>query len=959
MEQKEKQKAWTKGKRKACRPWKGLTVFTAILMVVCMIATFALGLFDNTISIYIGGNFWTLENKDENAKYFESDFASKEEKLAYEDMLGELVEAEGAVLLMNKNNALPLSKGDKVSTFSNSSVNLVYGGTGSGSIDVATAANLNKALTDSGFEVNQTLWDFYLTGEGSEYNRTDSSLEEKSAASTGEVPWDAYTDAVKDSVAQYGDVAIVTLARVGGEGADLTHRDLNYLELDENEKDLLKNLGTMKADGTIKKIVVLINSSNTLQVDFLQNEEYAIDACMWIGDVGEVGINAVADILAGDITPSGRLVDTYCNDNYSAPAMMNFGTTVYGDAEKYNLDENSMYYIVYQEGIYVGYRYYETRYEDYVMGTGNAGNYAYYDDVAYPFGYGLSYTDFEYSNMSVNYNASTDKFEVTVTVTNTGNTYSGKETVQIYSQSPYTEYDKANNVEKASVTLCGFGKTEILAPGQSETLTIEVEKRDLASYDAYGAKTYILDNGDYYLIAAKNAHDAVNNALAAKGYTPETTNGRMDDAGNPALAYKWTQETFDSTTYATSATTGYEITNQFDHADLAIYDGFGIDFTYLSRSDWEGTYPTGIVQLTATDKVAEDLSYPLYDPADFEDVEMPTMGADNGLTLYDMMGLAYDDPKWDLLLDQVTFEEMEKQIGDGFHWTMPIKSIEAVGSRDENGPQGLTASLMKGQVIEAIGFTSEDVMAATFNREIMYNIGRCIGADCLDAGVAALYGTGNNIHRTPFSGRNFEYYSEDGYLSGEMCAQEAAGIEKYGVDVLMKHFALNDCEENRTGLGTWSNEQAIREIYLKAFQAPVEDVDANGVMTAFNRMGTVWAGGDYNLITNVLRNEWGCTGRIITDNCVPAFMTFADCVMAGGTYMDAMLVKTAGEYKDDPVMVSMMREAVHTNLYSILNSNAMNGVGPDTTVKTNDPWPITIVKTVTAVVTVLPHRAGI
>ena len=547
MEQKEKKKAWTKAKRKACRPWKGLTVFTAVLMVVCMIATFALGLFDNTISIFIGGNFWELENKDENAMYFTSDFKTKEEKIVYENMLGELVEAEGATLLMNKNNALPLSKGDKISTFSNSSVNLVYGGTGSGSIDAATAANLKGALADSGFKVNEKLWDFYLTGKGSKYNRTDSSLEDKSAASTGEVPWEVYTDEVKNSVAQYGDVALVTFARVGGEGADLTHRDLNYLELDKNEKDLLKNLAAMKEAGTIKKIVVLINSSNTLQVDFLQNEEYAIDACMWIGDVGEFGINAVADILAGDITPSGRLVDTYCNDNYSAPAMMNFGTTIYGNADKYGLDENSMYYIVYQEGIYVGYRYYETRYEDFVMGT---GNYTYYDDVAYPFGYGLSYTEFEYSDMAVNYNAAKDIFEVKITVTNTGDTYSGKETVQIYSQSPYTEYDKANNVEKASVTLCGFGKTDTLAPGQSETLTIEVEKRDLASYDAYGAKTYILDEGNYYLIAAKNAHDAVNNALAAKGYTPESTASRMDDAGNAALAYKWTQETFDKTTYA-------------------------------------------------------------------------------------------------------------------------------------------------------------------------------------------------------------------------------------------------------------------------------------------------------------------------------------------------------------------------------------------------------------------------
>lgn len=287
----------------------------------------------------------------------------------------------------------------------------------------------------------------------------------------------------------------------------------------EDEKTLLSEVANMKANGEVNKIVVLINSANTLQVDFLQNEAYSIDACLWIGDVGETGINAVADILAGDVTPSGRLVDTYCYDNYSAPAMVNFGTTQYTNADENGLGDNDAYYIIYQEGIYVGYRYYETRYEDYVMGQGNAGAYVYNEDVAYPFGYGLSYTDFEYSNMSVTYEQTTDKFIVEVIVTNTGDTYFGKETVQIYSQSPYTEYDKENNVEKASVILCGFAKTEVLAPGQSEEVTIEVDKRDLASYDAYGKGTYILDDGTYYLTVADNAHDAVNNVLAAKEYT--------------------------------------------------------------------------------------------------------------------------------------------------------------------------------------------------------------------------------------------------------------------------------------------------------------------------------------------------------------------------------------------------------------------------------------------------------
>ena len=279
------------------------------------------------------------------------------------------------------------------------------------------------------------------------------------------------------------------------------------------------------------KIVVRVNSANALQVDFLQNNEYGVDACLWIGDVGISGINAVADILAGEATPSGSLVDTYLYDNYSSPAMVNFVPTTYAGYEEGLIPPHASTYMIYQEGIYVGYKYYETRYEDYVMGTGNAGDYAYRNDVAFPFGYGLSYTDFAYSDMNVNYNASTDQFEVTVTVTNTGDTYSGKETVQVYAQSPYTAYDVANKVEKASVALCGFTKTSELAPGASETVTVYVDRRELASYDAYGAGTYILDDGDYYLTVATDAHNAVNNTLAAKGYTVESTEGRMDADG--------------------------------------------------------------------------------------------------------------------------------------------------------------------------------------------------------------------------------------------------------------------------------------------------------------------------------------------------------------------------------------------------------------------------------------------
>ena len=526
--------------------------------------------------------------------------------------LTQQVEAEGAALLMNNNNALPLAADAKVSTFSSSSVNLVYGGTGSGNIDASTADTLRTALEKVGVTVNPTLWDFYTTGAGKDYARSKSGTVATASEVTAEVPWDVYTDEVKDSVAQYGDAAIVTLSRVGGEGADLSYGEVNYLALDENEKAMLQNVAEMKKNGIVKKTIVLINSANALQVDFLKNNEYDIDAALWIGDVGISGINAVAEILTGKVNPSGSLVDTYCYDNFSAPAMWNFTPTTYeGYVEGGDVSAKAKSYMIYQEGIYVGYKYYETRYEDFVTGSGNAGDYAYGDIVAYPFGYGMSYTDFDISDMNVSYNAADDTYTVTVKVTNTGD-MAGKKTVQVYVQSPYTDYDKQNGVEKSAVSLVGFGKTGMIEPGASETLSMTVNKRDIASYDTYGAGTYILDAGDYYFTAATDAHNAVNNILAAKGYTVESTNGKMTADGNADLTYTWTEDALDTTTYATSEN-GTAITNQLSCADPNLYEGVEETVTWLSRSDWNGTLPTETVKLALTELLKKDLKDIRYD----------------------------------------------------------------------------------------------------------------------------------------------------------------------------------------------------------------------------------------------------------------------------------------------------------------------------------------------------------
>ncbi len=947
-EKKLQRKAYKKARRRMIKPWRFLTWFSGVLAVVLVVAVIIVGMFDNTVALFVGDTFWELKNEDENAVYYTNDFATQEERVARGYELVKQVEGEGAALLMNDSKALPLNKGAKVSLFSTSSVALVYGGTGSANVDSSKADDLKTALEKAGLHVNQTLWDFYLTGEGSEFVRDGGGF--TSGAKVGEAPWSAYTSAVLDSVTSYGDAAIVTLSRVGGEGVDLTFIGENYLALDANEKEMLTNLSRLKAEGKIKKIIVLINSSNPLQVDFLKNNDYNVDACLWIGGVGVTGINAVAEILAGEINPSGSLVDTYCYDNYSAPAMKNFVPVTYAGYEEGAIPEHASTYMIYQEGIYVGYKYYETRYEDFVMGTGNAGNYVYGDDVAFPFGYGLSYTDFEYSNMKMNYDAATTTYTFEVTVTNTGDV-PGKEVVQLYVSSPYTQYDIDNKVEKAAVSLVGFEKTDILMPGASETLIIVVDGDDVASYDAYGAGTYILDAGDYYFTAATDAHDAVNNVLAAKGYTPENTAGRMDAEGKADLVAVWNNPALDTTTYAVSDN-GTVIQNQLSGSDINLNDSVQEKITYLTRSNWEGTMPNDeTLKLTLTEYLKEALQDVQYDEDDYPEVEMPTLGADNGLKLVDMIGLDYDDPKWDLLLDQLTFDEMVTFIGDAFHWTMPVESVQAPGTRDENGPQGLTVTLFgSGLGVETTALTSEDVLAATFNKKLVYEMGRIVGNDCLAAKVAFLYGPGANTHRTPYGGRNFEYYSEDGYLSSAMGAAEVRGIEDKGVHVVIKHFALNDCEQNRIGLGVWLPEQAAREIYLKAFQGALQDsqTGGNGVMMAYTRWGTQWSGANKGLVTGILKEEWGCNGLQITDNVLTTYVNGVDGVMAGTTAFDAMLTfyitGQLPKYEDDPVVVAAMREASHQNLYAIAHSCGMNGVGPETIVVAKTPRLLVLVR---------------
>lgn len=958
--------------------WSVLTSISAILMIVVLIATPIANAYATVINIYLGTSSYKVETGevDEDTTRFASKFSSTEEMVAYEQELCKQVEGEGAVLLLNRNNALPLAAGANVSAFSRNSTDLVYGGTGSGRVELASAPTLKSALTDSGLHINETLWNFYSSDNIREkYARIDPSsiywddyLNSTGAYLVNEVPWADVAAAAGDSFAAYGDAAIVVLSRIGGEGSDLpagdngsglnwiysAEGDGNYLALAKEETDLLAALKGLKDQGVFSKIVVLLNSSNAIELDFLAPEicgvDYGIDAALWIGDVGNNGIEAVADILAGKINPSGSLVDTYCYDNLTSPAIVNFYSQLYTNWEEKGLgygDYNGSWglaanynvtnmYSVYQEGIYIGYRYYETRYEDAVMGTGSAGNYEYDQTVAYPFGYGLSYTTFAYSDFKIAPND--DGFDVTVTVTNTGG-MAGKKTVQTYFQSPYTDYDKQNYIEKAAIELCGYAKTAVLQPGASETVHINIPLTELRTYDTYGAGTYILDAGDYYFTVADNAHAALNHVLAAKGYS--AADGMTAD-GDAGMTYKWVKNNLDTKVFSASAYTGEKIVNLFDDSDPNRSSVSPGKVAYLSRSDWAGTFPTTSQRSwAATDAMTEALAYRNYDAADYETEEMPTMGADNGLMLAAMIGKDYDDPLWEPLLDQVTFDEMNKLITLAGHTTAAVPSVGKPETRDENGPTGITAALMGGT--SSMCYTSEDIMAATFNDELIYEVGHCIGEDALNVGYSGLYGPATNIHRTPYSGRNFEYYSEDPFIASHICSNEIQGIQSMGVFVYLKHFALNDSETYRLGICNWVNEQAAREIYLQAFETPIAEGKAWSVMNSLSRWGCKWSGEIYNLQTGILRNEWGMRGASLTDwSGDDPYEDVCDGLMAGTDLWDSTyeLLHTTelAKYQDDPVIVNAMRQATHRVLYMVANSNAMNGISSTTIVKTVTPW---------------------
>lgn len=954
------------------KKWIATSILSVILIIGMVAANIVTANYEQVINIALGTETTKVEsdpNDTSDTEYFKSDYSSIEEVKEAGKNVAERLTEEGAVLLKNDNAALPIASNAKVSLFGHSAVNVIVCGTGSADIDASEAPTFKEALESRGVEVNPSLWQFYeenLTNYETNPKKGDNSIRNgadgvtKGEYTVNEIPWSEYTSAAKADFDTYSDAAIVVVSRLGGEMYDLpastdgqgnttetVDSSGNSLELTIQERELLKQI---HESGQFDKTIVLINSTNAMECDFVDDPELGVDSCMWIGYTGVVGLYGVSDLLVGNNNPSGRLVDTYCNDNTTSPAHVNIYGGTWTNVEDYSADmfdfslDSNMYYNVYQEGIYVGYRYYETRYEDYVLDQGNHGDYNYLADVKYPFGYGLSYTTFEYSDYAVTENA--DSFDVAVTVTNTGET-AGKEVVQIYFQSPYTEYDKENGIEKASIELCGFDKTDVLEPGASETVVITVDKQELRTYDANNAKTYVLDAGDYYFTAAKNAHDAINNVLTAKGADAE----RMTAAGREDLVFNWNNSELDTTTYAVSndGAENYAITNQFDNSDLNKIEGSEQTITYLSRNDWTGTFPTVPVSLKLTEAMyAEMTGIKEYEKTE-TDREMPTMGAEGSMTLAQMIGKDYDDPTWDALLDQVTYEEMSLLIGVGYHGTKGVNSIAKPRTVDENGPQGFTKKLtdVLGNSDTLTAYSDENIMAATFNVELMEELGRQIGEDGLALGIVGLYGPAMNTHRSPYSGRNFEYYSEDGFLAGKIAAAEVTGIQSKGVYVYLKHFALNDSETHCRCYSIFANEQAIREVYLAPFEKAVVEGDAMNVMNSFARVGVVWTGAHEGLMTNVLRNEWGMRGFALTDYSntgntfdvklgVMAGTDSWDCSAEGpGTWSNALL---NWEDEQDVELVYAMREATHRILYTVANSAAMNGMAASSKIVSVTPW---------------------
>ena len=845
------------------------------------------------VSMMLTGPLSTLLNNATITKYTLSDATvSKANELAKD------VQSEAVTLLKNDDSNLPLS-GKKVNVFGWGSTNPVYGGTGSGSMSKQyKTVSLLDGMKQAGLKTNTELSKLYT-----DYRKDRPEVGMFAQDWTlPEVPAKQYSDKLVSDAKDFSDEAVVVLTRVGGEGADLPtdmkakgityknnskdyddfQKGESFLQLSKTERDMIDLVTS-----NFKKVTLVYNGANTFQFDFL-NDYPQIQSVVWCPPAGQTGFSALGEVLAGETNPSGKTSDTFLKDLTKSVSYNNFGkfeyTNMADKAAKYKGftgDDVTAIpgFVNYSEGIYVGYKFYET--------ASDEGLINYDDTVAFPFGYGLSYTSFDQKLDSVKYKGG--KVTVTATVTNTGDK-AGKDVVEVYYNPPYTD----GGIEKASKNLAGFEKTKELQPGESQKVTVKFDDDDMASYDYKGAKAYVLEKGDYDISIQSDSHHVIDH----KAITVKDT-----------VTYD-----SDSNTHNGDKTVA---TNQFD--DVAG------DVTYLSRADHFANYKEATAAPTnfkMSDKAKETFyNNSNYDPKKFDkdSDKMPTTGAKNGLKLSDMYGKDYDDADWDKLLDQLTFDDMDNLIANGGYGTQALKSVGKIQLTDADGPASLNNNFTG---VGSIGFPASTAFACTWNKDLAKQFGEMIGDMAHDMHVAGWYAPAMNIHRNAFSGRTFEYFSEDSLLSGVMASSEISGAKSKGVYSFMKHFALNDQETKRTEmLCTWTNEQAMREIYLKPFEMSVKEGGAQAVMSSFNYIGNTYAGADSALLQTVLRGEWGFKGFVLTDYFGGYGYQNADQEVRAGN--DSMLATTkiTNHITDkSATSVKAMRQAAHNILYTAANS---------------------------------------
>ena len=775
--------------------------------------------------------------------------------LAYGEQIAEEISDEGIVLLKNDGGLLPLQD-KKINVFGFSAVNFRLSGGGSGASDQSRSVNLFQGLQNAGISYNQELYNYYSTNEISEDKATGMGqvLQMIVSGNTPVEPTiDYLTDEMINNAKDFSDTALIVLTSSSVEATDA---EIDELKLTDNQVALIE-----KVANNFDNVIIVVNAGNARELGFI--DEYpSIKSALWVGTPGSRGANSLGKILIGEVNPSGRLVDTYAYDIESHPSVVNFGDYSYSNISGMSLME-------YEEGIYIGYRYFETYYAD--------DEEAYQNAVQYSFGYGLSYTDFEWEVVSYDFNM--DTISVDITVTNTGDV-AGKDVVEVYFSAPYYE----GGIEKSAIELAAYAKTSLLEAGQSETLSISFDTRDMSSYDMNENEAYVLDKGVYEIHVSKNVHEHV-----------ET------------LSF----EVADTLVYAEDEMTGTSIENQFDYANG--------DLTYLSRNDWDGTYPNDSdVNVDAAAEVVEAFN----SAPEKAEGTAPATGEDNGIMLSDLKGLDYNDPLWDEYLDQFTLDEMNKLMNNGGWRTIEIERLGVPDTVLLDGPAGIN-NFFKSTT--AASYPTEVVVASTWNDELAYRMGEAIGDEANAYGVDGWYAPAVNVHRSPRGGRNFEYFSEDPLLSGMIGASIIQGAQSKEIIVFVKHFALNEQEINaRSGIFIWANEQAIREIYLYPFEIAVKEGGATGVMSSFCHFGYKWSGGNQELLQNVLRDEWGFVGVVSTDAVLGGFMDLNLAIRSGNDLMLSPL-PTSNEryfkklYKEDPVGIGEgIRERTHNTCFAIL-----------------------------------------